>query len=1430
MADNHHGFFHKLVVTISAAKDEVKLSTQQFVQQFDVVPQFWQFLKGLSLDDLIIELIQNELDANATRTQIVFHPDRLVCRGDGEPVAEDGWRRLSYVMGAGDQVESKRFRIGVKNHGLKACFGLGDSIILRSAGHKTVQTLYKDGPDGEPSPGTFPSPVTDEEAPSIGCSVEVPYRTKKLRVAQGEPFGLEPVDQVVVERLFREASERLPERLMGIVYPGIRDQYNLSLSHHTLGTVDFCWRVKRQQKKNTKHGKRFTIFNRECAVSSNTTRVQSGLIHEQACTFRLSFPEGARPEVPEFFDPNNRSFRAEVAWLTDKRGKPKAARGVRRYPIGYDATSESALTKFGVHFSGPYRSDAERHGISGQDSLNDYIDEACRDALVDIMASYLLHRHGGKAMELYVAHDRPDDEALHDIIKRTLNRRAIPLQRPLRADKANSKSSDTRARATTRSRIPLGPRRSPSGGGKRIVLPLFTWCKEEFSPTLSEICPKNEDQVSKTVPVPVLRCLAGHDFGGVVITYDENDAIERLQPQQEARFFPWKDEPEWRTALSNPSVARKYLDVVYAAILKGKVEDEHSVKANAYLPDANSEPRPLGELFSAAILPPGLRDGDLAPILHPELREHRLLQRRVWKPKAFTIDDYLNKAQLDAASLETRKSFWRWLSAHWKGLNSRTRHSIALLPVWPSTSGRLHRFYDLCEPVNSRAASIIGGAIERPSPEIFRARLVNKTGGGTFTIRRVPTTQEIQRYLSARVGSFPRDRPLTSDERRDFHQFENDLTILASAPQLKGSLAALAKDAVALAGDLNLKAPCELLRCEGPLSLLQLPVRHVIDRPKKDLDRVPGWAPRSSPTTNQIEDALRGDGARADAHVPRLQEYVRQAKKEGIPPNEIQELPCIPLNGKLYSPGQLALRGQQNYWGGWKTDMPLTGMNAEVQRLYIQVGVVSGVPDSANSRLFFRWLSSQNRETIAKHVDQILRHIGHKSGPCIWSDTSPQIPFIPVECYDQGVRLVTRSDANNRRPRVVIPDFGPLADQIRQCSRNRPVDLAVVKSQKVTEPISAELRDFGLQTLNDFAGEPVCVVGDGDISSTSNLESKRVIASLRSGARGQQLPKRLDSLGLDIRQNKLKGRWHDRLSNIKKVKTAESVVATYRLSHQAFQVMEDGKLDRESGTLWLRSDSDLEERFFDVIADHIFENPQKYLGSVLRRAYKMDWRDRNPTYLAEGFGSPDDSYENEAKDRDYEIENLSGTSGVHPIPKLDPSKNIPKPGPIPIRPSTSNRTSKTGRTSPSRSQPEDESAQIEDLKENQYAWHCQVCLSATEPKVLSPASSYVSLHQNRRQIMHAHHCDHVNAGGARHAGNILVLCSYHHAAIGDAISRDEVTRSFNSMTDRVLGFTSDDGSHYDIEGKLIEVHVPQRSAPVPLFFTTQHVGYWQKMA
>ena len=60
--------------------------------------------------------------------------------------------------------------------------------------------------------------------------------------------------------------------------------------------------------------------------------------------------------------------------------------------------------------------------------LNDYIDDACKDALVDIMSSYLLDRHGAKAMELYMAnpHDS-EDESLKDLVERSLRARVLPL-------------------------------------------------------------------------------------------------------------------------------------------------------------------------------------------------------------------------------------------------------------------------------------------------------------------------------------------------------------------------------------------------------------------------------------------------------------------------------------------------------------------------------------------------------------------------------------------------------------------------------------------------------------------------------------------------------------------------------------------------------------------------------------------------------------------------------------------------------------------------------------------------------------------------------------------------------------------------------------------------------------------------------------------
>ena len=1373
-----------------------------------------------------MELIQNDLDANARHTTISFEPDRLVCQGDGQSVEEDGWERLSYVMGAGDQVESKQFRIGVKNHGLKACFSLGDDIVIRSGGLKTVQTLYMDGPNSHPSPGTLPCPEADEGAPSVGCCVEVSYRTKKLRVSKGEPFEREPTDEEYTDRLFREACHELPTRLMGVVFPGVRDHFTLILNHHRLGRVELKWRAKRSKKVSAKGRVRFTLFSRECKVSSDVSMVKSETFYEQACAFRGSTPREINPEIPEYFQPEKKSFRMETAWATDRYGRPTSVRGARRYPIGYSGTADSALTRLGVHLSGPYRSDGERHGASWQDPLNAHIDEACREALVDIMACYLFPRHGAKVMELYVAKPQPNDESTLDMLRRAIEKNAIPLQPAARSSRRRQKSVASNKQPTLRNRAYLGPRRNPSGGTKLILVPTFTWDEERVSPLLSALCPDSDDQIDESVPPTVLRYLAKNKFPDSVITFDEKDVIDRLQHQKEDCIFPWKAESEWRGCISNAATARKYLDVTYLAAQNRKLDSETEVIENVFLPDLNSELRPLSELYSGVVLPSGLQNRHLGPILHHSLGDHRLLRMQAWRPKPFTIDHYLDRADLKNSTVDQRKLFWRWLSANWRQLKPQTLRRLATLPVWPNVSGCPRRLDELCEPVNRGIVSVMGSALDRPSREILRSRIVKSTGRGALALRRVPSIEEVEEFLSVGEASFPRDRALSHEERKKFRDFEAALSVLAAIPQLKDALQELSEEhRVALNGDGFLENPSKLVSIRGTAAVLHLPARHIIDRPESILDRVKGWSARLEPSSSQIEDALREGGDRTEAYVQRLQMYVKQSKNEGTSLDKIRDLPCIPVEGAVYSPSQLALRGRRDFWGSWKTRIPLSGISSEVQQIYKDVGVVAGEPDQSSSRQFFEWLRLQPAGTIAAHTDQILRHIQHRSGPRSWESTYPAIPFIPVEGSDGQIRLVTKLEATNRSNRIVIPDFEPLQDRIRTGEGNRLAELAIVESRGVREPITSELLGLGLRSLRELAREPVSVTGEGN-TGESPPYLLRALSALQSGTMGQQLPKRLDRLGITKDQYKLRSNMRQRLSGVKSVKTAYIVTAKYRLARRELPVETSGRLDRESGILWLRQGPEIEDIFFDVIADLIFEQPQRFLGSVLQRACKIELRERNPSSTSEGDGLQDEPGTDEPDDS----ADLTSTTGNHPPPTPDPSKNSPSPGPIPPSSEGSGNSGKSTRTNSNRTQPADELAQIADLKENQYAWHCQACLSAAEPKTLAPTSSYAFLYQNRRQIMEAHHCDQVAAGGARHAGNLLLLCNYHHLFLGDAVSRAEIVRSFQSVVDHTVVFQSDDSSGQMVLGKLIKVRPPQRENAISLFFTMEHLEYWKSKA
>ena len=725
-----------------------------------------------------------------------------------------------------------------------------------------VQTLYMDGPDQPPTPGTSPRPVPDTSAPAVGCSIEVAYRRKVLVVPKGEEFSLGPTEGAAVETLFLNACRSLPTRLLGVVRPGVRDQYSLRLDHHALGAVELQWRARRGRRLRSSTNRQLLLFSRECRTDSAVNCLPSATELEQACVFRVPFPPGRSPEVPRFFLGDRRSFRCDIGWPITRSGNLTNGTGLRRYPIAYDAGSESGLTGLPVHFCGPYLSDAERHGVSQAESLNGQIDEACKDALVDVLASYLIHRHGGAAMQVFLpTSSESNDRLLSELIEKAIRRRSIPLSRETRRSRHR--------------RVVLGPRRQAKGEFRRIVLPVFTWDEERVSRVLADICPADEDQIDASVPPAVLSHLVGEDD---FITFDENDAIGRLQPKVDSEFFPWAGDSDWQTALGKPSVVRRYLDVVWEAACRGCLEDEEEIALNAYMPDHSSMARPFPEVFRAVDVPRSLNWRESVPLVHPDLQSHRLLRRRAWKLRPFGLGDFLDEAKLHSAPLSDRRSFWEWLSRNSASVDRPTLRRITELPIWPAVDGTFRPLGALCEPRSASVGRILDGAICRPASQLLRSGLVGVRHKRQLRLRRDPTTAEITAFLVGQLSPLGVEQTPSPSARRDFHRFEDSLVELASEPGLRKTIREASDGhAVALSADGVLQPIAALVRADGFVRELHLQARHLIARPNRRLDRIEGWEPRCSPTTGQIVDALVEDGSRLSAHIPRLQEYVRQA-------------------------------------------------------------------------------------------------------------------------------------------------------------------------------------------------------------------------------------------------------------------------------------------------------------------------------------------------------------------------------------------------------------------------------------------------------------------------------------------------------------------------------------------------------------------------
>lgn len=137
-----------------------------------------------------------------------------------------------------------------------------------------------------------------------------------------------------------------------------------------------------------------------------------------------------------------------------------------------------------------------------------------------------------------------------------------------------------------------------------------------------------------------------------------------------------------------------------------------------------------------------------------------------------------------------------------------------------------------------------------------------------------------------------------------------------------------------------------------------------------------------------------------------------------------------------------------------------------------------------------------------------------------------------------------------------------------------------------------------------------------------------------------------------------------------------------------------------------------------------------------------------------------------------------------------------------------------------------ERVQVEDPKINQYASHCQMCLCRRTPEELAPAGSYIEWEEVRRRVVEAHHVDLKSAGGARHAGNLILLCKFHHHNYGRRLTRAAVASALlRDREDRMIRFGR---SHEaaDVGGQVVKIVLADTAEVVELFFTNEHASYW----
>jgi len=1350
-------------------------------KRVDTVAVVGAFLADADVEDLIVELVQNELDAGSTCTTILFGDKALVCEGNGAAIDDQGWDRLTHIVGAGGAVVAKADGIGAKNHGLRTGFKLGDEILVQSAGRAARLTLFSTGKRNGVDPGVWLQ--DDNTAPSTGTRVTIAYRERAVSVRSAEGLTLSPLSEAERLDLYRSATD-LSSRLLAAV-PASQGTYEMHL----------VWRdapphtVKMECGPARLPGWPGVVRRSGATASGGAVSVRN----ELASQFGVSLPAGDRGNYPRLFM-SREGLAGELGIELDAKGRPQPGAGKLRYPIAYPDSQGQAYSGYGFHISAAFVSDTPRHGLSSHNKRNEYLLKAARNAAVGLFRERLVPRYGPEVYRLIRRQDRPDLDGEREFAKALLAGGGLFV----------------RQRSTTGlSRLQPLPSRSP------VTVTRFANDLAAISREIQAFAPVGSWVLDVKTPECIISALESLDSSRVRL-FTDLDVIRDLAPANpEAQRGRVLDTTQLDTLTSRLRILQRVSD---ERRLPGDLEA--AIKGGGLLPDADGRLQDWSSVLHATEPPPVIAGAPQPRVVHPALSGLRCLREGSLKLTRFKIDGFVSAIDFVKVPAASRGEFLGWLTAHRERLKGDTLVTLAEAPIWPTASGGFSRLPDMAVP-REPLRSLLAETIPQPAKALLALSLVNSNPRSAFYLRPHATAQELRRWFisaSARAASLR----AVGDEAQSaklIGGIEDALEFIADSDRYSPYLAEISQghETLSRGGETRLVTvlhlptdavqSCELL----PADLLPPGRRRLYERL--------GAARR--PLAEALRCALEQDPRGGKLLFRRLAAFDGVADILALKAAAI-----LPVQEKLRRPCDIALPLSAELWGGWKTPWQDDSITPERHKLLTDLGVARLLTES-HSLGFFRWLSQQPVEVQQRHLPQIMRHLrDNAKGPMKWISGQPQLPFLPVRGTQGQFALASYAQAVSApRSMVFAPDFPEVHEPF--LASDRRLRLAVTDVEGVSGTTLAALKKAGVRSLRETLGRPVALSAQSDI--TTPFELLGALRRLKSSTLMRELPKRLEIQ--DLPEEHLRANWRRHLGALTSVKCGKGLRAVFRFGRSEIEGAWRAGVEAGSGTVWLSAGGDMTMLFYEALASHLFtQTTPVWAAYALRRSAEDIFVSAGSEldFTADESETPSDD-EDSLHERDRH-----GLRSGHGLTEEDFSPLQPTP-----RPFAQGRTyPKKTNSNPRRPRPAaltqalrtsaQEAEDIRQLKVEHYGLHCQACLGLHQPSDLGPVQTAMWLPRFRRKVLVAHHVDHLQNQGQNGAGNLLILCDYHHALLGDALTRPAVKDALltAAAAERKFSVEGQDGASSGLSGVLAVVPIDVEPFNVPLFFTTEHQTAW----